>query len=920
MTEQQGRARGVRGSRNLPAAADPGVTAPAAGTSAAGPTAPGGGGSAAPPKALPVLEVATRQLLKGTLVPLQVDTPVLGSAVLKHGYLRQLGLQHGEVEAVRHMAIQQGPSLDEVPWNLLALFEAPPAPSLRPAPAAFAAVSAAGLRAFGEALATLRRSRLAAAPAGPQPRVPGTATAAALPGAGVARALVNQAVVANAGFDFNLGTTPVGMLNLERLDMAPAGIVKGELVATIPLAPLEETAVTQKEWSATSQEFTSIVTDSLVNYSEKGVTDNTELDQSTTSQLQHNNQFNITGTVRGGIPIISGSVTSGFTSQDASSQSATDSRKHAVTTTQQASSRSKQEHKLTISTTTVTGTSEATTRTLTNPSPTDPIRIDYFSMMRDWRVRLYRYGLRLTYDIVIPEPGGAMRQAYATLAELQAQLGPFEFNVRHGDITTEVWAGETEPHYLVLADRYGATVPTPPPPGPTLTPNQQVPGLDDSESWHFCQLTFTVPDGYWVTDVTANAHVGIGDNYGAHYFAVEGTPFFDHSPQAGYQIDLTAQYNFMTHYTGPQSVTFFFQEANVAWVGLTVTTAATDDTYAQWQSDVWNALYGAAQTQYYALQQNIAAQIAALQDQLDNVDTLTLRREESDEIMKGALLFLLGVDFDLMPSDVLAAFQQASADVTHGVGFLGTAQGSLGISAANWSVVNLHEDQVRFINQAIEWENVVTFLYSYFWDIPASWAFIRSIKHPDPDRQAFLRAGSARVVLTVRKGWEQAWVTFAEGGFAGAPVPPDHPYLTIAQEIAAYDDRNYPGIPPATPDGSTVRLEDAIYTTCTAAVGPDPGQPAAPVSIPVEDSTPFLIGAQVVIDVYDDRKVQEATTVTATPDATHLVVAQLTHDHTTTPFPVIQPGENGALIAEWHEYTPTSGTDIAVTSNLSTIN
>jgi hypothetical protein len=175
------------------------------------------------------------------------------------------------------------------------------------------------------------------------------------------------------------------------------------------------------------------------------VTDNTELAQSVTSQQQHNNQFNITGTVSGGIPIINGSVSSGSTAQDASSQSATDSRKHATTITQKASSRSKQEHKVTISTTTVTGTSESMIRTLKNSSPTDPIRIDYFSMMRDWRVRLYRYGVRVTYDLVIPEPDGTLRQAYAYREWLRSQIGPFVFNELHSTITKD--------NYLTLAEK-----------------------------------------------------------------------------------------------------------------------------------------------------------------------------------------------------------------------------------------------------------------------------------------------------------------------------------------------------------------------------------------------------------------------------------------------------------------------------------
>lgn len=76
-----------------------------------------------------------------------------------------------------------------------------------------------------------------------------------------------------------------------------------------------------------------------------------------------------------------------------------------------------------------------------------------------------------------------------------------------------------------------------------------------------------------------------------------------------------------------------------------------------------------------------------------------------------------------------------------------------------------------------------------------------------------------------------------------------------------------------------------------------------------------------VIDTADARGVQEAPTVTAIVDDTHLAVTALRfgHDGLTEPFPVLQPGARGALIAEWREYTPSSGIDIAMTSNLTTI-
>jgi hypothetical protein len=866
-----------------------------------------------PPADPPVLSHATRQLDKATLVPLSVPAPSTGQATLKAGFVRQLGLQPGEVDQVRRGLTDA--SRSALSESVLALLADPASGTSE-----FVGVPAEALHAFGRALIDTRSQQVE--------QLSDQATPAEV---GVARQAVHTAVLAVKGLAVNTAASPLGLLNLERLEMAPAGIERGGLLATIPLAPLEQTAVTQTEWSVQKKEFSSIVTDSLETVSETGVTDNTELAQSATSQLQHSNQFNITGTVQGGIPLISGSASSGFTGQDSSSQSATDSRKHATTLTQKASTRAKQEHKVTITTTTVTGTSQSTTRTVKNPSDTDAMRIDYFSLMRKWRVRLYRYGLRLTYDLMVPEPAAAMRESYAELADLKDRLGPFVFPVSHADITTEVRADDPplpvttpptppRPHYVVLADRYNAQVPLPPQVSTPLTMQVDASSVQ-SGTRASAKATINVPAGNQITSVVITGRMTSTKDLKGQ-FTVEGTtipfdPWDFREFHAETLISLNGG-NFLAGSTGTQTVLMTFDDVATTSLELTVNFATTADAYRQWQFDVWNALFNAAQTQYYAEQQDVAGRVTALQERLDGVDTLTLRREESDEIMKGVLRFLLGDTFTFMPPDVLTAFAAANVDVKHGIGFDGNA---LGLDAAKWATVNQHESVVRFINQAIEWENVVTFLYSYFWDVPDSWAFIRDIQHPDADRQAFLRAGSARVVLTVRKGWERRWVNFVETGV----IDDDddnataHPvYLSIAKEIAAYDDRNYPGIPPANPGKTAARLEDSVYTTSNVKVGPS----TTPAAIPVDSSDGFVVGSTVVIDSVDDLDhVQEAQVITRVPDGRHIEVARLAnaHDGTRGAFPIVQPGEKGALIAEWSEYTPTSGTDIAITSNLTTI-
>src|ERR1035437_4008047 len=62
----------------------------------------------------------------------------------------------------------------------------------------------------------------------------------------------NAAQVATSALSQTGAVPPIGMLNLESLQMTPAGIERGGLLATIPLAPGERAEVVQQEWSAIS--------------------------------------------------------------------------------------------------------------------------------------------------------------------------------------------------------------------------------------------------------------------------------------------------------------------------------------------------------------------------------------------------------------------------------------------------------------------------------------------------------------------------------------------------------------------------------------------------------------------------------------------------------------------------------------------
>lgn len=859
---------------------------------------------------------ASRRVPKATLVSLQLPADQLsreqGAAVDKYNFLQRLSLAPGEVDNVA--ADLQG---EHDALATIRSFEGQAASSTRPTVREVARLPTSTLLEFGQAVLESRKALLLGgglAAAGAQR--PGAALAGEL---GIPPELnptidYHNAFTALESFRNAFKVSPIGLLNLERLEMTPAGMQRGELIATIPLAPGEKTTVTHKEWSVTSQEFTSIVTDSLENYSETGVTENSELAQATTSQTTHSNQFNINATLSGSYGPVTATVATGFGSQDADSQSASESRKHAVTTTRSASSRVKQEHKVTVSTTTTTGAMDASMRVLENTSDIDPIRIDYFSLLRKWHVALFRYGLRLTYDIAVPEPGAAMRAIYAKMEDLRSSLGKFEFGVAAADITATT--------YLPLGAQYSVVLPSPPEDPKEVSVISTYTESGDTALFGVVRvMEIDIPDGYAVKSadlfIDLQSDVNIDDIFISRVVV---------TPEA-LRGDAAQPIAFLVGREGKQYLMYQTKGSPSGALELDLQLTATKAAISAWQQQAWAVLFGAAQAKYYAAQQKAQADLEALTAQISNVNTLTLRREENEEIMKAVLKWILGPTFAFMPDDVLQIFvdQQSpfgGVDIIHGSTAYDTG---LSVTQDNWGTMLKYQEMIKFINEAIEWENVLYFVYPYFWDIPFSWSFIRGLRHPDAAREAFLRAGSARVVLTVRRGWEEAWVTFVETGGFGDTLLPGHPYLSIAREVQAYDQTNYPGIPPANPGGGPIPDDGSSVSTVSADAMVASASPAV---INVQSSDGFRVGYTAVIDSYAKGNTvggvfttdQESQVITGV-DVGQITVERLDHDHdgSVSPISIRQAGEAGHLMAEWYEYTPTPGTDIAVTSNLATI-
>ncbi|MCL1675937.1 hypothetical protein [Elizabethkingia meningoseptica] len=94
---------------------------------------------------------------------------------------------------------------------------------------------------------------------------------------------------------------------------------------------------------------------------------------------------------------------------------------------------------------------------------------------------------------------------------------------------------------------------------------------------------------------------------------------------------------------------------------------------------------------------------------------------------------------------------------------------------------------VKFMEQAFEWDIMSYNFYPYFWGNKADWQSLYQSESIDPLFRSFLQSGMARVVATVRPGFEDAVQFYMATGkiWSGGEVPVigDPLYLSIVDEM-----------------------------------------------------------------------------------------------------------------------------------------
>lgn len=194
--------------------------------------------------------------------------------------------------------------------------------------------------------------------------------------------------------------------------------------------------------------------------------------------------------------------------------------------------------------------------------------------------------------------------------------------------------------------------------------------------------------------------------------------------------------------------------------------------YEQWQLDTFDQLrqaYLTWRTQYDAQEQRDQRDASARPEMLgDSPAQNKLRIIE--EIKRQVIEMMMGV-----PSFDGYTLLEKRADLES----MGPRPKCADLAAAT--------PTIQFLEQALEWNNMTYVTYPFYWTERKRWPDLEELRSNDADFAAFLRAGTARVIVPARPGFAYAVECFATHGIpwsgGAAPTPGDDDYISVAKEI-----------------------------------------------------------------------------------------------------------------------------------------
>lgn len=392
-----------------------------------------------------------------------------------------------------------------------------------------------------------------------------------------------------------------------------------------------------------------------------------------------------------------------------------------------------------------------------------------------YKNQIYNYGKRLMYEFMIPQPsklhrlGMAVSKSNFSSVKIDKPIDPR--TTGYADFTSI-----NESNYQLLASKYNADVEVCPENYINLSQSFLKEDWSNDGRWHKSgEFAIKIPEKYAV-DTVKGYFDPMNGNHSATWNNMGGVIYIGTKrigiPNRTAEMPIFAS-NFDTEIKNEVKITMTTWDIATYNFNLIVTCKLTASAKVEWQKKTFEAILKGYYNQLAEYNQSIAeAQASGIQI-LDS-NPLFYRQIEQNVLRENCISYLLD---HTNPNSVKK---------------FGLKMYNDNASFTNFQV-NLDKKMddygsfAKFMEQAFEWNLMSYNFYPYYWANKDEWKDLYQFESNDAIFRSFMQAGMARVIVTVKPGFEEAvmhYLTTGQIWLGGQmPVLGNPLYLSIVDEL-----------------------------------------------------------------------------------------------------------------------------------------
>lgn len=389
-----------------------------------------------------------------------------------------------------------------------------------------------------------------------------------------------------------------------------------------------------------------------------------------------------------------------------------------------------------------------------------------------YKNKIINYGKRLMYEFMIPEPASFHKQAISEFNATDEDIieRPIDPRTLKGDKNLENHKKIDEKTYSYWAGVYNAEVESCPSKNISIGKEFNFDSLDNdstSKSWSD-KHNLSLPEGYRTKEAfvsVAGPKMSIGWEKSISV-SVGNLKYITKQGNSNFSIYAQEQ---LISFEKNIPISVYFMAYHTGILNVTITLERTDSFYQQWQIDTFNTIIKAYEAKLEEYNAKVK-EMKAIQTEKLRANPLFYREIENQVLRKNCIEYL--ISHKTLGGETLISGKSL---VDLQVNYLDPK-------------LETYAAKVKFFEQAFEWDLMSYNFYPFYWAQKENWKNLYNVNETDDATfKAFLQSGMARVILTIRPGFEEAvnWYMSTGQVWNGGQVPTmdDELFISIVEEL-----------------------------------------------------------------------------------------------------------------------------------------